>query len=128
MSVVSVNVRILEPHGDLGQTQPLPRASIPLIVVPFVFFWDLNTFQELCWRRQSRFSRYSWCSPRRYYGRPYTKGNSGVFESLGFILYSPHKRRMVAWYSGSRGISLQRGTIRCDGMMEAKQLYSIECI
>jgi hypothetical protein len=42
MSVVSVNVRILEPHGDLGQTQPLPRASIPLIVVPFVFFWDLN--------------------------------------------------------------------------------------
>jgi hypothetical protein len=43
MSVVSVNVRILEPHGDLGQTQPLPRASIPLIVVPFVFFWDMNT-------------------------------------------------------------------------------------
>lgn len=29
-----------------------------------------------------------------------------------------------AWYSGSRGISSQRGTIRCDGMMEAKQLYS----
>jgi hypothetical protein len=25
------------------------------------------------------------------------------------------------WYSGSRGISSQRGTIRCDGMMEAKE-------
>ena len=26
-----------------------------------------------------------------------------------------------AWYSGSRGISSQRGTIRRDGMMEAKE-------
>lgn len=38
MSVDSVNVRILEPHGDVAQTQPLACASIPLVVGLFCLF------------------------------------------------------------------------------------------
>jgi hypothetical protein len=46
MSVDSVNVRILEPHGDLGQTQPLRCDSIPLGVVLFCLFMVCEPLEQ----------------------------------------------------------------------------------
>jgi hypothetical protein len=129
MSVVSVNVRILEPHGDIGQTQPLPRASIAptadcgsvSLLMVFDRCLERHIFKNCVGvaNQDSVDVSAAHCATTMASIIPEEVMAASKASGLYFTALATS-----AWYSGSRGISSQRGTIRCDGMMKAKQLYS----